>query len=443
MADRVGVAVLTNGAGAGQRRPLERKPPLGGRRRERLGERLLHLHERNTVLRTLRAGEARHDAAEVERQPLGELGSRGGVGAEHPLLLHVPLDERHLLRRAAREPQVGEGFVVDRKEAHRGAVFRSHVGDRGPVGERHPGEAAAEELDELPNHALLPQDLGDGEHEVSRGGTRRQVAGEFEADHLRQEQRECLAEHHRFGLDAPHAPANHAKTIDHRRVAISADECVGDGHLRPALPRVIIAKEHAAGEVFEVHLMHDADRRRHHAEVAEGLLAPAEKGIPLGIAAKLDVDVLLERVVRAEEVDLHRVVDDEVDRHERIDLPRIAAKSLHGGPHGGEIDHAGHAREVLEHHARRLERDLLLSRLRGVPRSERANVALGHLVVVARSQQRLEDHPDRVRQPRRVRHPSVVEGSKAVQRGRPRAGLEGGAGGERVGGGCGHGGRGF
>ena len=60
-------------------------------------------------------------------------------------------------------------LVVDREEAAGGAVFGRHVADRGAVGERHVGEARAEELDELADHALLAQHLGDGEHEVGRG----------------------------------------------------------------------------------------------------------------------------------------------------------------------------------------------------------------------------------------------------------------------------------
>ena len=58
-------------------------------------------------------------------------------------------------------------------------------------------------------------------------------------------------------------------------------------------------------------------------------------------------------LVRAEVVDLHRVVDHQVDRHQRIDLLRIAAEPLHGGPHGGEVDDARHAGEVLQHDAGR------------------------------------------------------------------------------------------
>jgi hypothetical protein len=55
-------------------------------------------------------------------------------------------------------------------------------------------------------------------------------------------------------------------------------------------------------------------------------LAPAQELVALAVALELELDVLLERVRRAEEVDHHRVVDDEIDRHQRVDLLRVAAE---------------------------------------------------------------------------------------------------------------------
>jgi hypothetical protein len=66
-------------------------------------------------------------------------------------------------------------------------------------------------------------------------------------------------------------------------------------------------------------------------------------------------DVLAERLVVAEEVHDHGVVDDEIDRHQRVDLLGIAAELLHRVAHRGEIDHRRHAGEILHQHARRAE----------------------------------------------------------------------------------------
>jgi hypothetical protein len=44
---------------------------------------------------------------------------------------------------------------------------------------------------------------------------------------------------------------------------------------------------------------------------------------------------------------MHRVVDDEVDRAQRVDLLRVAAQRRHRLAHRGEVDHRRHAGEVL------------------------------------------------------------------------------------------------
>ena len=59
-------------------------------------------------------------------------------------------------------------------------------------------------------------------------------------------------------------------------------------------------------------------------------------------------------------VDLHGVVDDEIDRLQRVDALRIAAERLDRVAHRGEIDDGGHAGEVLQQHAARAEGDLFL-----------------------------------------------------------------------------------
>src|SRR5688572_21444787 len=103
--------------------------------------------------------------------------------------------------------------------------------------------------------------------------------------------------------------------------------------------------------------MDDAGARRDDAEVVEGELAPAEEFVSLAVAGEFQLDVEVERGVGAEVVDLHRVVDHQVDRHERVDLFRVAAESLHGGSHGGEVDDAGDAGEVLQDDAGGFEGD--------------------------------------------------------------------------------------
>ncbi len=95
------------------------------------------------------------------------------------MLLGVALDQFDLLVRATRLAQVVERVVVDGKEAHRGAVLGTHVGQRRPVGQRHARHAGAEVFDELTHHALRAECFGHRQHKVGRRNAGLPSAGEF------------------------------------------------------------------------------------------------------------------------------------------------------------------------------------------------------------------------------------------------------------------------
>ena len=84
------------------------------------------------------------------------------------------------------------------------------------------------------------------------------------------------------------------------------------------------------------------------------------KRVALAVALELDIDVLLQRVGTGEDVDLHRVVDHQIDRHQRVHLLRIAAQARDAVAHRGEIDDRGHAGEILHQDAGGLERHFLV-----------------------------------------------------------------------------------
>src|SRR5690606_34573481 len=127
---------------------------------------------------------------------------------------------------------------------------------------------------------------------------------------------------------AAHAPAEHAQAVDHGGVRVGADDGIGIG--------VAVVVEHYAGQVLDVHLVHDAGVRRHDLEVVEGLLAPAQELVALAVALELDLVVPAQRVHGTVEVDLHRVVDDQFGRGQRVDLLRVTAKAGDGIAHGGK-----------------------------------------------------------------------------------------------------------
>ena len=167
--------------------------------------------------------------AEVEREG-GGVGGLGGVGrVEEALGAHVGFDEGDVGFAAAGEAEVAEGLGVDGEDAAGGAVLGGHVGDGGAVGQREVGDAGAVELDELADDAELAQGFGDGQDEVGGGGAFLELAGELEADDLRDEHGDGLAEHGGLGFDAADAPAEDAEAVDHGGVGVGADEGVGIG----------------------------------------------------------------------------------------------------------------------------------------------------------------------------------------------------------------------
>ena len=196
------------------------------------------------------------------------------------VLLAVRLDERDPLRAPAGQLQVDERLVVHREEAARRAVLGRHVPDRRAVGDRQRRKPFAEVLDELADDAGLAQQLCDGEDEVGRRRALRQAAAQLEADDLRHEHRQRLAEHRRLGLDPADAPAEDAEAVDHRRVRVGADERVGKRDAVPLLDD--------AAEVLEVDLMDDSGSGRDDLQVAERALAPAQKRVALEVALELD-----------------------------------------------------------------------------------------------------------------------------------------------------------
>ena len=144
--------------------------------------------------------------------------------------------------------------------------------------------------------------------------------------------------------------------------------------------------------------MADAGAGRHDGEVRERLLAPLQELVALLVLLVFLGDVLAEGLVVAEEVHDHGVVDDEIDRHQRVDLLGIAAELLHRVAHRGEIDHGRHAGEILHQHARRAEGDLMLQLALLQPFDDRDDVVLLDRAAVLVAQQVLEQHLHRIGQ---------------------------------------------
>ena len=112
--------------------------------------------------------------------------------------------------------------------------------------------------------------------------------------------------------------------------------------------------------------MDDAGIGRDDAKILERGLAPTQESVALLVALKFEEGIEIEGARSAELVDLNGVVDDEVGGDERIGEFGIGAHGSEGVAHGGEVDNAGHAGEILEKDAGGAEIDFF-RRAAGVP----------------------------------------------------------------------------
>ena len=252
---------------------------------ERLAERLLRAAERHAVLRAARPGERRLDAPRSSSTTCEYPGASPARARARS-----PCSTPRRARRARGRPVKRRYSSVSSSTGKKPHVA-PYSGDMFPSVARSAtgsaGEPLAEVLDELADDAGLAQQLGHGEHEVGRGRAFAQPAVEAEADDLRHEHRQRLAEHRRLGLDPADAPAEHAEAVDHRRVRVGADERVRE--------RDAVALLDHAGEELEVDLVADPGAGRHDLEVGERALAPAQERVALAVALELQLDVAARR----------------------------------------------------------------------------------------------------------------------------------------------------
>jgi len=167
-------------------------------------------------------------------------------------------------------------------------------------------------------------------------------------------------------------------------------------------------------------------------EVVERVLTPAQEGVALDVALELALGVAGERVAGAEDVDLDRVVDDQLGGHERVDLLRIATEFGDRVAHRREVDDPGHAGEILHQHAGRREGDLVGRFGLGIPARQRLNVGGADRPVAFGAQQVLEQDLQRERQARDVE--ALLQRVEAEDLEATLADHELGAGGKAIGG---------
>ena len=201
---------------------------------------------------------------------------------------------------------------------------------------------------------MLTQHLGDGEYQVGGGDTFAQLAGQLKADHIRDQHRDRLAEHSGLSFDTPYPPAQHAEAIDHSGMGVRADQRIRVGH--PLL--ILQFTPHRFAEILQIDLVADTGARWDDAEATERLLAPLEKHITFVVTLHLQTHVLFKRIIIAKMVHGHRVVNNQVNRGERVHFCGIAPQAFYRFTHCRQINHRRNAGEILHQHPGRTIGDL-------------------------------------------------------------------------------------
>ena len=130
----------------------------------------------------------------------------------------------------------------------------------------------------------------------------------------------------------------------------------------------------------------------------ERLRAPLQKLITRAIAPELHLHVLFKRIARAGEVDLDRVIDHQIDRHQRLDDAGVFPKRP-TAERIGEIDEQRNAGKVLQQHARTMN-GISSMRLPFGCQLARSRVVFRNLFAVAVSQHGFKNDAQAVRQSR-------------------------------------------
>ena len=123
------------------------------------------------------------------------------------------------------------------------------------------------------------------------------------------------------------------------------------------------ARYHDSGEILQIHLVNDAGIGRHDPEVPKRVLPPAKKRVTLLLRENSSSAFSSEGIRLSEVIHLHRVVDHELHRLERVDPIGIAAEAQNPITHGGEIHHGRDPGKVLKQNPRRRKRNFFCAAL--------------------------------------------------------------------------------
>lgn len=110
-------------------------------------------------------------------------------------------------------------------------------------------------------------------------------------------------------------------------------------------------------------------------------------------------------------INLNGMVDNEIDRHKRVDLSGVTSKAVHGLSHGGKIYHCGYTCEVLEDNTGWAEGDFFVILRALNPVKDLLDISFFDVEVVAVAHGTFEKNSDGVR---KALDAGVVESGQLV-----------------------------
>src|SRR5690606_34951847 len=94
-----------------------------------------------------------------------------------------------------------------------------------------------------------------------------------------------------------------------------------------------IARNNHARQVLQIDLVTDSHAGWYHTKSVEGLLGPVEQGVTFTVPPVFPIEVGSIGVWTSETINLHGVVDDQVDRDKGINLLRVASRASDSTSH--------------------------------------------------------------------------------------------------------------
>ncbi len=348
---------------------------------------LVHGAQCHTVLRANRTCQAGFDSRQIQLHFAGVNGTGLGLSPQ-ALLLAVTSGQLNDVCVASTQFHIAQGLVIDGKKAARGAIFWRHIGNSGTVGKGQVIQTGTKELNKFADHTMLTQHFCHRQHQVSCRYTLFKPALEFDANHFRNSHGDRLAQHGSLGFDTTHSPAKYGQTVDHGGMAVGADQRVGIC----AQLAFAVGRPDTTGQVLQIDLVTDTCPRRHHPEIVESLLPPAEKLITFPIALHFDAHVIFVGAARCETVDHDRVVNDQIHRVQWIDFPGVTALFGYRIPHRRQINNRRHTREVLHQDPRWHEGNFMIRTTLFSPLQQLAHVAIRGEALLFMPQQILQQN---------------------------------------------------